>query len=281
MAIRVLIAESRTLVREGLVKLLESDPGIEVVGTTDTGFEVIRLVSEKQPDVVMVNYDLTALDGVATTNLIVKKHPSVKVIMLPVYGELEEDVVVDAVRCGARGYIPEGADAKTMITQIRRIVSNGMALNEEITGRLLDRLVNNVERSHIVQDDVQFTGREIDVLELICHGISNKQMASILFVSENTVRAHVSSLIQKVRVENRTQLAIYGMRKGYGQRPLPSAGSDGPETKSRRPAGLPDDAGHFNGHSNGAGAGWIKRSHSAFGRNSHRLAPATVPAGSR
>lgn len=216
MNISVLIAENHTLIRQGLAQSLDADEEITVVGAASNGWETLAKAQQLQPDVVLINTDLPGMDGNAMTLRLKEEVPSAKVVLLSLSKVLDDEAMIRAVQAGARGYVTQGDNTSFLIKQLKHVAGGGLALSEEAKGRLMEGLA----RRYRLQADghpvsgVSLSPREREVLALICLGYPNKQISTDLFISENTVRAHVRSLMQKVNLDNRTQLAIYAIRQG-------------------------------------------------------------------
>jgi two-component system NarL family response regulator len=218
MRIRLLVAQNSTLLRQGLIRLLSGDRDIEVIGEASNGVEALQKTKEIRPDAVLLDRNLPGLDGIAATRLITREVPGTKVVLLSFADGGEDQSVLEAVRAGARGYVTQATSAANLIQHIKQVVAGGVALSDEITSKLLDSLARDLDvidgsRS---EPDALLTSRERAVLNLICQGAPNKEIASTLFISENTVRAHVRSLMQKMKADNRTRLAIQAVKYGYG-----------------------------------------------------------------
>ena len=214
MAIRILVVEDHTLVRQAIVNLLADDELLEVVGEASDGFDAVTKALELRPDVILMDLYMPGMDGIAATRLIKGELPSAQVILLTV--STEEDDVFQAVQAGARGYILKKADAPSLIQQIKQVISGKVALSEHMISKLLRRLVRNTQATLTPELQQPLTQRQKEVLELICVGMTNKEISAALFISENTVRIHVRNLMQKLDLYNRTQLAAYGARVGFG-----------------------------------------------------------------
>jgi DNA-binding NarL/FixJ family response regulator len=214
MANRILIADDHTLVRQALRKLLQNE-GFEVVGEASNGFDALSKAQELKPDAVLMDMYMPGLDGVAATRLICRELPEVQVVLLTV-SEDEQDII-EAVQAGARGYLLKSTDASTLVKQLKHVLSGGVGVSEDMAAKLVMGLARRGSTSRGSNTDpyATLTEREKDVLGLIAQGASNKAIAASLFISENTVRAHVRSLMQKLNLENRTQLAVYGLREGF------------------------------------------------------------------
>ena len=215
MTVRLLVVDDHTLVRQGIIKLLEGVDQIEVVGEACNGFEAVSKARELDVDAVLMDLYMPGLDGVAAARLIKRDLPDVQVIMLTV--SEEEDDLFEAIQAGARGYIMKSVDTFGLIRQLKHVLSGGVAMNDDLTSRLVTGLARRgsgtTNRAPSVKEE--FTVREKEVLSQIAKGASNKEIASVLIISQNTVRAHVRTLMQKLHVENRTQLAVYGVYEGY------------------------------------------------------------------
>lgn len=215
MTSRLLIVDDHTLVRKGIIKLLSDRPEFEIVGEASNGFEAISKLRELDVDVVLIDLYMPGLDGVSTTRLIRREFPDVSVVVITASDD-EEDVF-DAIQAGARGYILKSADPMELTSQLRQVVSGGVGITEGLTSKLVDGLTRRGNNGLNINGAKHepLTEREKDVLRLISSGATNKFIGVELFISENTVRAHVRSLMQKLHMDNRTQLAVFGVREGY------------------------------------------------------------------
>ncbi len=223
MSVRILVVAEHTLVREAIIKLLEEEAETEVVGEASSGPEALIKVRSLSPQVTIMDLSMSGMDGIEATRLIKAESSETQIIL--VGGEADQDTIVEAVRAGARGYITKNTDGAALMDQIKRAKSGGVALSDDMTAKLIDALSR--EKSSNGSSSGNLSAREKEVLGLLCQGATNKEIASTLFVSENTVRAHVRSLMQKLDADNRTQLAIYAMNHGIGQ----------PEKAGRAPTG--------------------------------------------
>ncbi len=210
MAMRLLVVDDHALVREGLARLLSDHPGFEVVGEAANGFEALSKARELKPDAVLLDLYMPGLDGVQTTALIRAELPNVEVIVVTASGE--EVDIFEAIQAGARGYVLKSASSASMIQQIEQVLQGDTG----ISGELTHKLVSEISRRGPRVDDCTevLSAREGEVLTQVAKGATNKEIASALFISENTVRAHVRTMMQKLHRVNRTQLAVYGGREG-------------------------------------------------------------------
>jgi len=205
MAIRVLITDDHGVVRQGLRMFLSLDPDIQVVGEAQDGQEALAMARELKPDVVLMDLLMPVMDGLESTKAIRTELPEVEVIALT--SVLEGASVTGAVRAGAIGYLLKDTDAEELHRAIRGAAEGRVQLAPEAAARLM-REVRAPENPEALTD------REAEVLRLLARGKANKQIASGLYVSEKTVKAHVSSILMKLGVQSRTQAALYAVRTG-------------------------------------------------------------------
>lgn len=205
MPIRILIADDHSVVRQGLQMFLGLDPELKVVGEAVDGAEAIRLATELQPDVVLMDLLMPVMDGVAATEAIRKELPDVEVVALT--SVLEDTSVVAAVRAGAIGYILKNTEADELIRAIKAAAEGRVQLSPEAAARL-------VREVKAPQNPEALTERETEVLRLIAQGLANKQIAQALHIGEKTVKTHVSSILAKLSVQSRTQAALFAVRIG-------------------------------------------------------------------
>ena len=205
MATRVLITDDHGVVRQGLRMFLSLDPDIQVVGEASNGREALAMVRDLEPDVVLMDLLMPIMDGISATKAIRSELPDVEVIALT--SVLEDASVTGAVRAGAIGYLLKDTDAEELSRAIKAAAEGRVHLAPEAAARLM-REVRAPENPEALTD------RETEVLVLLARGKANKQIAGNLYVSEKTVKAHVSSILMKLGVQSRTQAALYAVRTG-------------------------------------------------------------------
>jgi two-component system, NarL family, response regulator LiaR len=205
MAIRVLITDDHGVVRQGLRMFLSLDPDIEVVGEAENGEEAVAMARELNPDVVLMDLLMPVMDGIEATKTIRSELPDTEVIALT--SVLEDASVTGAVRAGAIGYLLKDTHAEELHRAIRGAAEGRVQLAPEAAARLM-REVRGPESPEAL------TEREAEVLKLLARGKANKQIANSLYVSEKTVKAHVSSILMKLGIQSRTQAALHAVRTG-------------------------------------------------------------------
>jgi NarL family two-component system response regulator LiaR len=217
--IRVLIVDDHAMVRQGLRTFLElqtiSTPTIEVAGEAVNGYDAVMLAERIQPDIVLLDLVMPVMDGIQATEKILQCSPSTRVIILTSFGE--EDKVLPAIRAGAQGYLLKDIPPTELVQAVREAYLGRVQLHPEVAKKLMQVAVAKDEpRSEQGNKSPAdgLTEREQDVLHLIADGKSNREIAEQLFISEKTVKTHVSNILSKLHLDDRTQAAIYALRRG-------------------------------------------------------------------
>jgi NarL family two-component system response regulator LiaR len=205
LAVRILITDDHGVVRQGLKMFLSLDPELEVVGEAANGEEALKIARELLPDVVLMDLVMPVMDGISATGAIRSELPDVEVIALT--SVLEDASVTGAVKAGAIGYLMKDTEAEELGRAIKAAAEGRVYLAPEAAARLM-REVRTPESPETL------TERETEVLQLLARGKANKQIATSLYVTEKTVKAHVSSILAKLGVQSRTQAALYAVRAG-------------------------------------------------------------------
>lgn len=203
--IRVLIADDHALVREGLRKLLERDRDIEIIDEVGDGQGAINVARKERPDVILMDVNMPGTDGITATRVLKREIPSMKVVALTIY---EDEEVVEMVKAGVSAYVLKDVAGSELIDTIHRVMAGEVVIHP----RVAKRLVKEINRNDQKQDMVKLTRREKDVLGLLVKGSSNKDMAQTMFISEKTVKNHLTSIFRKLGVKDRTQAAVYALK---------------------------------------------------------------------
>lgn len=216
--IKILIVDDQPLIREGLRALLDLRVEIEVVGTAGDGREAFERAESLNPDIILMDIRMTGTNGVEGTKLITTKYPNIKALMLTTFNDSE--LIFEALEEGASGYLLKDMPTDTIVQAIKTVQAGGVVLPPEITGQMVKELKKTKETENKVKalqepESLQeLTNRERDVLQKLGYGYSNKEIANILFITEGTVKNHVSNLISKLELRDRTQAAIFAVRYG-------------------------------------------------------------------
>lgn len=195
--IRILLVEDQTLMRQGLKTILDLEPGLRVIGEAADGESGLRQALELRPDVVLMDVQMPRLNGVEATAQLCRQWPEAKVIILTTFDR--DDYVYQGVRAGALGYLLKDAPANQLIETIRRVHAGEIFIQPEIASRALREMMR--PSSSTIES---LSEREREVLVLLAQGASNKDMAEKLFITEGTVKNHVSNILAKLQAENRT-----------------------------------------------------------------------------
>ena len=214
--IKILIADDHHVVRRGLLFFLKTQKDIEVVGEAKNGLEAVQLVETLQPNIVLMDLVMPELDGIQATKRIKERWPNVEVLMLTSFSD--KDHVLPAIEAGAAGYQLKDIEPDDLVESIRAIMRGENTLHPEATNSLEAGLREDEQLAHVLNP---LTPREQDVLAELTKGKSNREIASSLFVTEKTVKTHISNIFTKLNVQDRTQAALYavkhGLTEGSGQ----------------------------------------------------------------
>ncbi len=210
----ILIVDDHEVVRKGIRAYLETLPEFSVVGEAASGEEAIAMVAEQVPDVVLMDLIMPGMDGVETTRRVKSISPRTQVVVLTSY---HEDIhIFPALKAGAISYILKDMKMDKLVEALHRAVEGEVTLHPRVAARVLQNLRGEDGDSPQLFTDL--TERELEVLKLIANGLSNNQIADTLVISENTVKGHVSNILSKLHLADRTKVAVYAWQKGIVQR---------------------------------------------------------------
>lgn len=210
---RLLLCDDHAMFRQGLRSILETEDDVRIIGEASTGREAVRYALETKPDVVLMDIQMPELDGVAATKAILAEDPDIRVIILTMYRQ--DRYVFEAIKVGARGYMLKDSDAGDLISAIRRVAAGETLLNAEMAASILEEFRKTDQLpSHPEHRIRELTDREEEILRHLAQGATNQEIADSLDVSEKTVRNRLSEIFSKLRLNNRTQAALYALREG-------------------------------------------------------------------
>lgn len=212
--IKVLIVDDQELMRDGLATILNLKPEIDVVGVASNGKEAFEKAERLRPDIVLMDIRMPIATGVEGTKLITASLPETKVLMLTTFND--SDIIFEALEEGASGYLLKDMPTDAIVQAIMTVQSGGMVLPKEWTAEIVKEMRKNQTAGHAVEAVPsiinELTERELEVLNKLGLGLNNKEIAAELFISEGTVKNHVSNLISKLELRDRTQAAIFAVR---------------------------------------------------------------------
>ena len=209
--IRLIICDDQEVVCQGLNAILGTADNLEVVGIGNNGLEALDLVEKKNPDVVLLDLKMPVMNGIHAAKAIKDKYPQTKVLVLTTYDA--DAWLFDAIRNGADGYLLKDTSREALIHAIEEVVEGKTPLDSKVAGKLFQQLSKQVlpGETTLGQD---LTDREKEILKLVSQGMTNADIAQTLFLSEGTVRNYVSSILEKLGVDDRTQAAVLALRYG-------------------------------------------------------------------
>jgi two-component system response regulator DegU len=222
---KIIIIDDHRLFREGVKRILDMERDLEVVAEGDDGNAAIDLVTKYNPDVVLMDINMPNINGIEATRKLISRIPDVKVIILSIH---DDDTYVNhAIQTGASGYLLKEMDADSLIKAVRVVAEGGAYLHPKVTGNLINEfrrlksMPSSLSGGHAFRE-VEYrkplhllTRRECEVLQMLADGKSNRTIGEELFISEKTVKNHVSSILQKMSVNDRTQAVIEAIKSGW------------------------------------------------------------------
>ncbi|MBV7334772.1 response regulator transcription factor [Chloroflexi bacterium TSY] len=208
--IRILVVDDQQIIRDGIASLLDIQPGITVVGTATNGQEAVGQVETLAPDIVLMDIRMPIMDGIAATEQISGQWPVCQVIMLTTFDD--DDFIIKSLQAGACGYLLKDIPAKDLAQALQLAHAGIYQLAPEIAGKLIGSFgtISRQTKTSSLQEH-ELTARELDVLRLIVTGATNREIAKQLFVSEGTVKNHVSNILSTLGLHDRTQAAVYAL----------------------------------------------------------------------
>jgi two-component system, NarL family, response regulator DegU len=226
MTTRICLIDDHRLFREGVRRILEMEENFEVVAEADDGGAVENIVIGVNPDVVLMDINMPGLNGVEATRRLIGQHPDVKVIILSIHDD--ENYVTHALKSGASGYLLKEMDADALIEAVKVVADGGAYIHPKVTHNLINeyRRLATVGNKRVPSGfrDIEYrkplhllTRRECEVLQLMTDGKSNRAIGDVLFISEKTVKNHVSNILQKMNVDDRTQAVVEAIKNGWVQ----------------------------------------------------------------
>lgn len=204
--IKVMLVDDQQLIRQGIRILLEQEPEIEVIAEAANGFEALSLCRDNQPDVVLMDVQMPEMDGVECTRQLIKTYPKIGVIILTTFDD--DDYIFDGLRAGARGYLLKDVSSKDLAAAVRTVAGGDALIQPSISRRVISEFARLSGRTSSPKLVETLTPRELDVLQALADGLSNLEIAQKLVITEGTVKNHVSSLLAKLQVRDRTQAVL-------------------------------------------------------------------------
>lgn len=206
--IKILFADDHEMVRIGVSAYLSSQPDMEIIAEADDGEEAVEIALSLKPDIILMDLVMEKMDGIEATRLIINQWPEAKIIIVTSF--IDDEKVYPALEAGAMSYLLKTSKASTIAEAIRSTFTGQSILAPEVTGKIRQKMLNK----DTVSLYEQLTDREMEILLLITKGYSNQEIANELFIALKTVKVHVSNILGKLQVQDRTQAVIYAFKHG-------------------------------------------------------------------
>jgi DNA-binding NarL/FixJ family response regulator len=208
---KILLCDDQAVIRDGLELMLNLEKDFQVVGAAQDGAEALELAEKKKPDLILMDLKMPIMNGIEATREIRVKFPNIKILILTTYDD--DEWLFDAIRAGASGYLLKDTPRQKIVEAIRGTMAGKSFVDPAVAGKLLNQVASKQTQPTSILAD-KLTERELDVLRLIAKGISNGEIAKQLHLSEGTVRNHVSAILEKLGVSDRTQAAVIAIQHG-------------------------------------------------------------------
>lgn len=207
----MLIADDEKLIREGLKIILNANSDISVVGTSENGEEAIEFCKKEQVDVILMDIRMPVCDGVRATKIIKSQFPNIKILILTTFKD--DEYIFDAMKFGANGYILKDTSYDVIIDAIKSVHKGNVVVNQEVASLMVDSISKNPENAlESIKDKYKLTDRQIEIIICIGSGFSNKEIAEKQYVTEGTVKNHITEILSKLEMRDRTQIAIFALK---------------------------------------------------------------------
>ena len=212
--IRILIVDDHTLFRSGIKLVLQRHPGFEVVGEAGDGLEGVKRAKQLQPDVVLLDLHMSGTGGLEALRLLIEDMPETQVVMLTVSEDADD--LLETLRAGARGYLLKNIDTEFLLESIQRAARGESVMSPQIAHKLADSLRAPPKSKVVIADDNldKLSPREREIIIMLAHGDSNKEIARALCLSESTIKIHVQGILRKLNIAGRVQAAVYAVEHG-------------------------------------------------------------------
>lgn len=210
--IRLVVVDDHEIVREGLKTILQSEPDFEIVGESGTAEQLIQLVDESRPDVILLDARLPGVNGAEACRRLTISHPDIAVLMISTYSD--QQLVEECIRAGAKGYVVKDIERFTLKESIRALHAGGGAISPTVAATILERL-RCTDETPSQPASGPLSDNQLEIVRLIAGGLSNREIADRIHLSQNTVKSHVQEIFRKLDVGNRVEAALMAARKGW------------------------------------------------------------------
>ncbi len=210
MAITVVVADDHPIVRRGVIQVFDDDEELEVVGECEDGEAALETIQRQKPDVAIIDLRMPRLDGLEVLRRLHQQGLDTRVILLT--GNLSDSEVVEAMRLGVKGIVLKEMAPKLLVQSVKKVAAGGVWIEKDAVSRAMEKLLQQEARTAVVRETL--TRREIEIVRMVTSGMSNREIAEKLFISEGTVKSHLHAIYEKLNLKSRLQLAAYARDKG-------------------------------------------------------------------
>jgi len=208
--IKVIIADDHPLLREGIIKILSLEPKIQVVGEAEDGAQAIELARNTDVDIILMDINMPKINGIMATKIIKEEKPDVRIIALTIHNQ--EEYLFELIRCGISGYVLKDVRPDELIETIEKVTQGECFIPSSMTPKVFEVISQLTKRQEKNDDTFDLTTRELEVLQHVALGLSNKEIGEKLFISEKTVKNHLTNIYQKLGVTDRTQALLFAIK---------------------------------------------------------------------
>ncbi|MFC4769292.1 response regulator [Effusibacillus consociatus] len=212
---RVLLVDDHEHAREGIREIVSSDPAFEIIGEAQNGIEALEMTEQLMPDLILMDINLPLMGGLEATKLIKERFPYVKIVMITVSDDIAD--LFEALKKGAQGYLLKNLDPSAWLNYLKAVAIDETPMSRELAVKVLNEFTRALA-THAGPGASPLSQREQEILELVAAGLTNREIAETLYISENTVKNHLKNILQKLHLENRVQLTSYAYEQGWIQK---------------------------------------------------------------
>lgn len=209
--LRILLVEDQMIVRQGLKVILEQNEQMRVTHEASNGVEAINILEKHLIDFIMMDVRMPVMNGIEATRKIKQLWPDIKILMLTTFND--DDYVMEALKEGANGFLLKTANPERLIEAVHSCMNGGLVLHDEVAAKVMPRLLQHADKPSV---EIDLSPRELIITKLVGEGLTNREIASELFLSVGTVKNHLTQILQKLDLRDRTQLAIFAVKHGIG-----------------------------------------------------------------
>ncbi|SHG70308.1 response regulator transcription factor [Ornithinibacillus halophilus] len=204
---RGLLVEDQAIVRQGLKVILEQDENIRITHEAENGQQAIQLLEKHMIDFIMMDIRMPVMNGIEATRIIKQQWPDIKILVLTTFND--DEYAVQALKEGANGFLLKTAESEKLIDAIYSVMKGGMTIHDDVAAKVFPKLLNRQEKE---KSTIDFSSRELSIIKLVGEGKTNKEISEELFLSVGTVKNHITQILHKIGLRDRTQLAIYAVK---------------------------------------------------------------------